>query len=176
MPSPSSLPPSSILFSPLSFFCSQKVNNQFSTWITPFPVAYPEPTWQPPCSSTVPSPSMSAKVYLLTETILSLEALLKKRTLMLPLSQLLPPPQPSYHQADPHLPDLLPYPTSYVDVVPSYLPLGWPLPPLPTMFTPYWEQLPNGTVGVVYFLQLKAPTLPLSRHPHYYPFILSPPS
>ena len=43
MPSPSSLPPSSMLFSPLSFFHSWKAINQLSTWITPFLLAYLSP-------------------------------------------------------------------------------------------------------------------------------------
>ena len=67
MPSPSSLFPSSMLFSPLSFFYSQKANDQLSMQITPFPLAYPKPTRQPPHSPTAPSPSISAKVHLLTD-------------------------------------------------------------------------------------------------------------
>ena len=118
MPSPSSLFPSSMLFSPLSFFHSQKVNNRLSMQKTPFPLAYPKPTRQPPCSPTVLLLSISAKVCSLTEIIESLEALLKERMLTPPLSQqfclsqLSHPPPPLYHQADPHLPDLLPFSTS----------------------------------------------------------------
>ena len=84
--SPFFLPPSLILFSPPSFFHSQKVNNWLSMQITPFPLAYPKPTRQPPYSPTVPSPSISAKVCSLTETIQSLKALLKERTLTPPSS------------------------------------------------------------------------------------------
>ena len=127
MPSPSSLFPSSMLFSPLSFFYSQKANDQLSMQITPFPLAYPKPTRQPPYSPTAPLPSISAKVHLLTETIQSLEALLKERTLTPPLFQLSYPPQSFhpplllYHQADLHLPDPLLFPTSYTNEVPSRL-------------------------------------------------------
>ena len=116
-PSPSSFPPSSVLFSPLSFFHSQKANDQLSTHIDPLPLAYPKPIEQPPCSQTVSLPSMSAKVCLLTETILLLEALLKERTPTPPLFQLFPPlqlfhsPPPSYHQVDPHPLGPLPSPT-----------------------------------------------------------------
>ena len=86
MPSLSSLSPSSMLFSPPSFFCSRKVNDQLFTQITPFPLAYPEPIkWQPP-SSTASLQSMSSKICLLTETIQSLEALFKERTPIPPLS------------------------------------------------------------------------------------------
>ena len=114
MPSSSFVPPSLMLFSPLSFFHSQKANDWLSTQITPFPLVYPEPTRQPPHSPTVSLPSISAKVCLLMETILSLEALLKERTPTSPSSQLSPLFQPShpppllYYQADPHLPDPLP--------------------------------------------------------------------
>ena len=99
-PSLSSLPPSSMLFSPPSFFRSQKVNDQLSMQITPFPLAYPKPTRQPLHFPTVPLPSISAEVCLLTEMIQSLEALLKERSLIPPLSQpfhspqLFHPPQP----------------------------------------------------------------------------------
>ena len=149
MPSPSSLPSSSMLFSPLSFFHSQKANDRLSTQIIPFPLAHSKPIGQPPHSPTAPSLSISVEVHSLTETIQSLEALLKEQTPTPPSSQPshLPqpshPPLPLYHQVDPHLPDPLPFPTSYADEVPSYLLLGWPLPPLPAMFTLHWEQLQN---------------------------------
>ena len=91
MPSFSSLYPSSMLFSPLSFFHSWKVNNQLSMQIDFFPLACPEPIKQPLCSQIVPSLSMSAKVCSLTETILLLGALLKERTPMPPSSQQPPP-------------------------------------------------------------------------------------
>ena len=86
MPSPSSLSPSSMLFSPPSFLYSQKANDQLSTQITLFPLACSKPIGQPSHSKTAPLPSMSAKVHSLTETILSLEALLKERTLTPPSS------------------------------------------------------------------------------------------
>ena len=152
MPSPSFLPPSSMLFSPPSFFHSWKANDQLSTQITPFPLAYPEPTRQPPCSPIASLPSISAEVRSLIEIIQSLEALLKEQTLTPPSSQPSHPLQPShppplsYHQADPHLPDSLPYSIPYASEVPSYLPLSWPLPTPPAMFTPHWEQLQNGAL------------------------------
>ena len=99
-PSPSSLSPSLILFSPPSFFCSWKANDQLSMQITPFPLAYPEPTGQPPRPPTVPSLSISAEVHSLTETIQSLEAPLKERTPTPPLSQPSCPPQP-FHPPPP---------------------------------------------------------------------------
>ena len=148
--SPSFLPPSSMLFSPPLFFRSQKANNQLSMQITPFPLAYPRPTRLPPRSPIAPLPSISAKVCSLTEMIQSLKALLKERTSTPPLSQpscplqLFHPPPPSYHQADLHLPDPLPFSASYTNKVLSYLPPGWPLPLPPAMFTPHWEQLQNG--------------------------------
>ena len=146
MPSLSSLPPLSMLFSLLSFFHSWKVNDQHSMQITPFPLAYPEPTRQPPHSPTAPSLSISAKVRSLTETIQSLEALLKERTLTSHPPQLFHPLLPSYHQADPHLPDPLLFPIPYANKAPSYLPLGWPLPLPPATFVPHWEQLQNGAL------------------------------
>ena len=145
-PFSSFLLPSLMLFSPPSFFCSQKANNWLSMQITPFPLAYPKPTGQPPYSPTVPSPSISAEVCSLTETIQSLETLLKERTPTPPLSQSSHLPLPLYHQADPHLPDPLPFPTPYTDKVPSYLLPGWPLPPPPAIFAPHWEQLQSGAL------------------------------
>ena len=121
--------------------------------ITPFPLAYPKSIgWQPP-SQTAPSPSMSAKVHSLTETIQSLEALLKKRTLMPPSSlssHPLPPSHPPpllYHQANLLSPNslvfsLIPYDKGML----SYLPSGWPLPLPPPMFALHWEQLQSGTL------------------------------
>ena len=95
---------------------------------------------------------MSAEVYLLTEMIQSLEALLKERTLIPPSSllshppQLLHPPLLSYHQVDPLLPNPLMFPlTPYNEGTPSYLLLDWPLLLPPAIFTPHWEQLQNGT-------------------------------
>ena len=155
MPSPSSLSPSLMLFSPLSFFHSQKANDQLSMQITPFSLAYPKPTGQPPHFPTVPLQSISAKVHLLTEIIQSLEALLKKRTSTPPSFQLSHPPQLfhppllSYHQADPHLPDPLPFPTPYTNKALSYLLPGWPLPLPPAMFTLHWEQLQNSALHLL---------------------------
>ena len=137
-----------MLFSPPLFFCSQKVNDHLSTQITLFPLAYPVPTVQLPPSPTALSPSMSAKVHLLIEMIQSLKALLKERTPTPPSSLLSHPPQPLhplpplYHQADPLSPNPFVFPpTSYNKEMPSYLLLGWPLPPPPTMFALHWEQL-----------------------------------
>ena len=179
--SSSFLPSSLMLFSPPSSFPSQKANDWLSTQITPFPLAYSEPTGQPPYSPTVPLPSISAEVHSLTETILFLEALLKERTLTSPSSQLSPPPQPShppllsYHQADPHFPGPLPFPTPYTDGVPSYLPPGWPLSQPPTIFTPYWEQLQSSTfhlphstnsVEPILIPALASSTSGMNDHPH----------
>ena len=54
IPSPISLPPSSLLFSLLLFFHSWKVNNCLSTQITSSPLAFPESIRQPPPSPTAP--------------------------------------------------------------------------------------------------------------------------
>ena len=143
----------SMLFSPLLFFCTQKVNNWLSMQITPCPLAYPEPIRQWPPSSTVLSQSISAKVCPLTEMIQSLEALLKERTLTPPLSlpshppQLPHPPPLSYHQADPLSSNPLVFPlVPYDKGTLSYLLPGWPLLLPPTMFTPHWEQLQNSVL------------------------------
>ena len=152
MPSPSFLPPSLMLFSPLLFFYSQKANNQLSMQKTPFPLACSEPTGQPSHPPTVPLLSISAKVHSLTETIQSLEALLKERTPILPSSQPSPPPQLShlpplsYHQADPHLPDPLPFPAPYANEALLYLLSGWHLPSSPATFTPHWKQLQSSAL------------------------------
>ena len=120
--------------------------------IISFPLAYPKPTRQPPHSPTALSLSISAEVHLLTETMLSLEVLLKERTPMSPLFQLSPPlqsshpPPLSYHQVNPHPPNPLPYPAPCADKALSYLPLGLPLPLPPTIFTPHWEQLQSSTL------------------------------
>ena len=147
MPSPSFFPPSSMLFSSPSFFHFQKANDRLSMQITLFSLVYPKPTRQPLHSPTVPLLLISAKVCSLTETIQSLEALLKEWTLTPPSSQpfLLPqlshPLLPSYHQVDPHLPDPLPFPPLCTDKVLSYLSPGWPLLLPPTTFAPHWKQL-----------------------------------
>ena len=106
LPSSSSHPPSLMLFSPQSFFCSWKVNNWLSMQITPFPLVSHEPSELPPPFTPflAPSLSISAEVCLLIETIHALEALLKERTPIPPsflqshLLQMSPPPPPLYHQ------------------------------------------------------------------------------
>ena len=57
IPSSSSYPPSSILFSPLSFFHSWKANNYLSMQITPFLLASPKPIRQLPPSPPPTAPS-----------------------------------------------------------------------------------------------------------------------
>ena len=155
LPSPISHPPSLMLFSPQSFFHSQKANNRLSTQITPFLLVFLELKGPPPPSTPplAPSLSMSAEVCSLTETILALETLLKERTLTPPSS---PPSHPlqtsptlllSYHPVNPLSPNLLKFSLiPYGNRMPSYLLLGWPLPPPPAMFTLYLEQLQNSAL------------------------------
>ena len=95
---------------------------------------------------------MSTKVHSLTKMIWLLEALPKERTPMPPLSWLSPlsqlshPPPLLYHQADSLPPNPLIFSTLYNEGMPSYLPPGWPLPPPPATFAPYWEQLQNNAL------------------------------
>ena len=74
LPSPFTHSPSLMLFSPPSFFCSQKANDQLSMQITPFPLVSSKLREPPPPSTPPPAPllSMSAEVCSLIEMILVL--------------------------------------------------------------------------------------------------------